>query len=56
MFLSFLILPTLSPLVKIDASVPKGGITTIKSAPEPVNPEPRIPVTPSTSIDAVDGE
>ena len=39
--------------MKTDASVPKGGITTTNSAPDPVNPEPRIPGTESISIDAV---
>ena len=36
MFLSFLILPTFVPLVKITAPVPNGGITTLITAPDPV--------------------
>ena len=50
MFCNFLILPTLVPLVKIEAPVPAGGITTFRSTPEPVKPAPRIPDIDSTSI------
>ena len=39
--------------MKIDAPVPEAGITTSSSAPEPVKPDPRIPVIASTSIVAV---
>ena len=53
LFLSFLILPTLSPLVKIDAPVPNGGMTTTNSAPDPVKPDPNIPLIASMSIVAV---
>ena len=50
---NFLILPTLVPLVKIEAPVPYGGITTTKSAPDPLNPDPRMPGIDCISIFAV---
>ena len=53
LFFNFLILPTLSPLVNMDAPDPNGGITTINSAPDPVKPEPRMPGIDSISIVAV---
>ena len=53
MFLSFLILPTLVPEVKMDAPVPADGITTTNSAPDPVKPVPRIPGMALISIVAV---
>ena len=53
MFLSFLILPTLVPEVKIDAPVPTDGMTTTNSAPDPVNPVPSMPGIALISIVAV---
>ena len=49
----FLNFTNTSPLVKIDAPVPNGGITTINSAPDPVKPDPNIPLIDSMSIEAV---
>ena len=48
--LQFFNLTNISPLAKTTAPVPNGGMTTSISAPDPVNPGPRIPSIASISI------